>query len=191
MAGSYTYVIPTYIFLEADEQIMKRWTTPREHKTPAHFADLSFWSKLHYYRFQTPTLSFTLSSRCWVRQRRPSLPYGGIFIWIVNFWTSFFFVEIQAKKTTRNECYACFFHHLYHRSHMYVTFMPSPLAREPLSRSLLLCNVPHLTAQKIFSYIKFTINGTYKNESFSLQYPFIQRHTWQEGASFYPLASKN
>ena len=66
MAVSHTYAIPAYKFLEANEQIMKRQTTPREHKTRAHFADLSFWSKLHYYQFQTPTQSLTLSSTCWV-----------------------------------------------------------------------------------------------------------------------------
>ena len=60
MAGSYTYVLSAYKFLEVNQQIMKRQTTPREQKTRAHFADSSFWSKLHYYHFKTPTFSLTL-----------------------------------------------------------------------------------------------------------------------------------
>ena len=49
----------------------------------------------------------------------------------------------EEKRPQRNKFYARFFHHLFHHSH--VTFMPSPLAREPNSRSRLFLLQPSTT----------------------------------------------
>ena len=60
-------------------------------------------------------------------------------MWIYNFRTCFFDVEIQTKKDREETKFlARFFYHLLHHSDMYLTSMPSPLARESLSRSRLL-----------------------------------------------------